>query len=86
MLWVAHWGGGIVSRWNTTTGELMDSIKVPAPNVTSVAFGGEKKDILFITTARNWMKPGEEEKYPQAGGLFSVKPNVTGVDSYKFKR
>jgi sugar lactone lactonase YvrE len=84
-IWIAHWGGGIVSCWNPQTGKLVDTIHVPAPNVTSVAFGGKDKDILFITTARNWMKPGDEEKYPHAGGLFCIRPGVSGIKSYSYK-
>ncbi len=85
MLWVAHWGGGLVSRWNTTTGELLDTIRVPSPNVTSVALGGRNMKTLFITTARNWMKPGDEQKYPHAGGLFAVEVTVPGIKSHYFK-
>lgn len=86
MLWVAHWGGGVVSRWNTKTGELIDTIHVPSPNVTSVALGGTDKKTLYITTARNWMKPGDEEKYPHAGGLFAVQVDVPGIESHYFKK
>jgi|SRR5690554_339136 len=85
MLWIAHWGGGIVSRWNPETGTLLDTLVVPAPNVTSVAFGGKDKDLLFITTARNWMQPGDEDKYPLAGGLFVAKPGVRGIDACYFR-
>lgn len=83
-LWVAHWGGGIVSHWDTKTGKLIDTIKIPSPNVTSVAFGGENLDVLFITTAKNWMKPGDEEKFPYAGGLFCAKVGVKGIPSNSF--
>lgn len=85
MLWVAHWGGGIISRWNPSNGELLDSIMVASPNVTSVAFGGKDLDNLYITTAKNWMKEGDEQKYPEAGGLFIAKPGVKGVPSTRFK-
>jgi len=40
---------------------------------------------LFITTARNWMKPGDEQKYPHAGGLFAVEVTVPGIKSHYFK-
>ena len=35
MLWVAHWGGGRVTRWNPHTSELLQQIEVPADQVTS---------------------------------------------------
>lgn len=84
MIWVAHWGSGKVSCWNPYTRKLMTTIEVPAPNVTSVAFGGENLDELYITTARNWMPEGCETKYPLAGGLFVAKPGVKGIKSYRF--
>src|SRR5690606_26544697 len=31
MLWIAHYGGFGIYRWNPTTGELLDKITVPAP-------------------------------------------------------
>lgn len=86
MLWVAHWGGGVVSRWNPQTGELLDTISVPSPNVTSVALGGSDKKTLYITTARNWMKPGDEIRYPHAGGLFAVEVEVSGIETHYFKK
>lgn len=79
MLWVAHWGGYGVYRWNPKTGKLLEKIAVPAKNVTSCAFGGEKLDNLYITTARNGNTPEELQKYPASGGLFMVKPGVKGV-------
>lgn len=85
MIWVAHWGGGKVSCWNPYTRKLIATIEVPSPNVTSVAFGGENLDELYITTARNWQPAGSEEKYPHAGGLFVAKPGVKGIESYRFK-
>ncbi len=85
MIWVAHWGGGKVSCWNPYTRKLITTIEVPAPNVTSVAFGGKNLDELYITTARNWMPEGSEEKFPLAGGLFVAKPGVKGVEGFQFK-
>lgn len=79
MLWVAHWAGGCVSRWNPYTGEQIRRIEVPAHYVTSCTFGGENLDELYITTARGGMSPEELERWPLAGGLFRVKPGVKGM-------
>src|SRR4030095_165737 len=38
-LWVAHWGGGRVSRFSPQ-GELIESIRIPASQVTSCTLGG----------------------------------------------
>lgn len=79
MIWIAHWGGAMVSRWNPHTGKLLETIKIPAKNVTSCTFGGENLDELFITTARNGLSEADLATYPQSGGLFKVKTGVKGL-------
>jgi sugar lactone lactonase YvrE len=79
MLWVAHWGGFGVNRWNPASGEWIDRIEVDAPNVSSCAFGGEQLDYLFITTARQQLTHEVLEKYPDSGSLFIAKLEVKGV-------
>ncbi|MBO0858010.1 MAG: SMP-30/gluconolactonase/LRE family protein, partial [Chloracidobacterium sp.] len=39
MLWIAHWDGGHVSRWNPHTGAEIAKIKVPVSRPTSCVFG-----------------------------------------------
>ncbi len=50
MLWVAHWGGGMIGRYDPKTGELLAKIMLPEKNTTSCCFG-ESETGLFITTA-----------------------------------
>lgn len=85
MLWVAHWGGGCVSRWNPHTGEQLAKIEVPAKNVTSCTFGGDAFDELYITTARDGMSEEELQRWPHAGGLFKFKAGVQGMEANIFK-
>ena len=40
MLWVAHYGGSCVSRWNPNTAQLLEKIDLPVTQVTACAFGG----------------------------------------------
>lgn len=79
MIWVAHWGGWQVSRWNPKTGVMLSSIPVPASQVTSCTFGGPNLDQLFITTARVGLDEEDLVKHPFAGGLFRAFPGVKGV-------
>ena len=79
MLWIGHWGGGMVGRYNPESGELIQKVTVPALNVTACAFGGENLDKLYITTASVGMSEEQLEEYPLAGGLFVVEPGVKGV-------
>lgn len=85
MLWIANWGGANVSRWNPTTGELLDRIEVPAPLVTSCCFGGKELDTLFITTARVGLNEQMLKAYPQSGSVFFVKPGVKGLKTNLFQ-
>ena len=85
MLWIAHWSGNRVSRWNPETGEQILSINIPALNVTSCTFGGEDLSELYITTARKGMTEEELEKFPLSGGVFRVKVGIHGAPTYTFK-
>ncbi len=84
-LWTAMYGGYAVICWNPATGKMIQKIEVPAPNVTSCAFGGSDLKTLYITTARQGMKEDELAKYPAAGGLFSVPLDVAGVEAFFYK-
>lgn len=84
MLWIAHWGGSMISRWHPNTGECLDSVSVPASQVTSCVFGGKRLDELYITTARNGLTSEELASQPSAGGLFKVKPGVRGTRTHRF--
>lgn len=85
MLWIGHWKGSCVGRWNPQTGKLISKIDVPAYHVTSCAFGGKDLDTLFITTASIEVTAEQKEKYPLAGCLFQVKPGVKGVTSFFYR-
>lgn len=76
-IWVGIWGGGAVHRY-TPAGRLDTVVEVPAAHVTSCAFGGEGGTTLFITSARAGRSPEDLARQPHAGGLFVVKPGVTG--------
>lgn len=78
-LWVAHWGGGRVSRF-LPEGTLDETLILPASRVTSCTFGGPELDQLFITTAAD----GRDQE-ALAGSLFRVKPGVHGLASPAFK-
>ena len=85
MVWVAHWGGGKVTRWDPQTGKLLDLIEVPeASLVTSCAFGGPKLDDLFITSASVGLNDEQKKVQPLAGGIFRMKLNVKGVPAHPF--
>lgn len=84
MLWIAHWEGGRVSRWDPANGQLLQEIFLPAARVTSCAFGGPKLDRLYITTARFGLSDAQLREQPHAGGLFAARPGVSGLASHEF--
>lgn len=85
MLWIAHWGGACVRRWNPGTGEVLQKIEVDAPHVTSCCFGGKDLDILYITTARSGLTPQQIKDHPKSGGLFAYRPKAKGRPITYFK-
>ena len=83
MLWIAHWGGFGVYRWNPLNGELLSKIEVPAPHVTSCAFAGKDLDQLIITTARKNMSDADFLKYPKSGNIFISQSGYKGLPGNK---
>ncbi len=85
MLWIAHFGGWQVCRWNPHTGKKMHSIKIPVSQPTSVAFCGNNLNELYITSARKSLSTEQLQQQPLAGGLFRCSiPGVKGLPAYTF--
>jgi sugar lactone lactonase YvrE len=84
MLWVAHWGGGCVTRWNPTNAQHLATISVPAPHTTSCAFGGANYDTLYITTARRGLSAEQLAQFPESGGIFACRPGTCGSPAQAF--
>lgn len=84
MLWVAHWGGSRVTRWNPETSELLQRIDVPADQVTSCCFGGADLGDLYITTARTGIKEERLKETPDAGSVFVIRPGVKGQETHAY--
>ncbi len=82
MLWVAHWGGWAVHRWDPNTGSMLDTVKVAAEFVTSCAFGGPDLKTLYITCAGGGDEGTKDQ--PFAGHLFAWNAPVAGVESPRF--
>lgn len=76
-LWVAFFGEAAVRRFSPE-GELMHTFKIPAPNVTSLIFGGPDLNKLYITTAG-----GEDGSDSLEGALFCLDPGVKGRPSFR---
>ncbi len=78
-LWIAHWGGGRVSRF-TPDGQLDRVVRLPVSQVTNCVFAGSGLDRLFVTSAA----VGRPEE-PLAGALFEVDAGgARGLAPYYF--
>ena len=82
-LWIAHYHGAQISVLNTKA-KLIHSIYLPAKNITNCAFGGQKNDQLFVTTATKGLNKSDLQKFKYSGCLFSVKTNTKGILQKKF--
>lgn len=82
-IWLAHFGGARITRYSPQ-GEILQTIPLPVPNVTSCAFAGQELDKLIITTARIAMSDEQLRDHPLAGSLFMAEPGVSGLPSTPF--
>ncbi|MCP4317827.1 MAG: SMP-30/gluconolactonase/LRE family protein [Hyphomicrobiales bacterium] len=76
-------GGSCLVRFRP--GHRIESvIDLPCSWPTSCAFGGDKLDTLFVTSARFTMEDEHLQAHPQEGGLYAVRPGVTGLPCHRF--
>ncbi len=80
-IWSARFGGGCVIHYDAA-GQEVGRLAVPATNVTSVAFGGDRLDELYITTAKAGVKEKTGENR-HAGALLRARPGVTGIEEFR---
>jgi L-arabinonolactonase len=83
-LWVAQWDGGRISRFRPN-GRLDRSIRLPVPRPTCCAFGGTDLGTLFVTSARIGLDTGALDRAPLSGGVFSLRPGVSGLPEPRFR-
>lgn len=86
MLWIAHWGGWQLTRWDPATGKQLTAFKLPVSNVTSCTFGGDTLEDLYITSARKGLNDTELREQPLAGSLFVIKNcGYKGIPAYEYQ-
>jgi len=74
-LWSALWDGGCVVRLSPQGLEI-DRVVMPTPRTSSLSFGGQHLDEMYITTAGGAQRNAED---PHAGALFSCLAGVRGL-------
>ena len=82
-LWIAHFHGARISVLNSKA-QLIHTVNLPAKNITNCAFGGQKNNQLFVTSATKGLNKSDMQKFKYSGCLFSVKTNTKGFLQKKF--
>lgn len=77
-VWVCHWGGGCVSRYDAT-GQLSYRLSLPVSQPTRCTFGGPDLRDLYICSARFGLSAEALATEPLAGGLFTVRVPWQGL-------
>jgi len=83
-IWIAHWGAACVTCHDPVDGDELLRVRLPASQITNVAFGGPAFDTLFVTSARVDLDPERLQEEPLAGGLFAVRTDARGVAANLF--
>lgn len=81
--WNGVYGAGCVVRW-TAEGHLEARIPIPAPQVTSVAFGGPRRNLLFVGTAREQLTEEQLAAAPLSGSIFVIDTDAEGRPAHTF--
>lgn len=82
-LWSARWGAGTVVR-HAPDGKVLQTVEMPAKQVSCPAFGGPDRKTLFVTSSRQGLDAAALAKDPQAGNLFVFQADVAGVPATNF--
>jgi sugar lactone lactonase YvrE len=70
-LWLGEFHGHVL-RCFSPDGKQLASVPLPAWNVTKAVFGGERGDLLYVTSARVELDEETLARYPDTGGVIEV--------------
>jgi sugar lactone lactonase YvrE len=77
-VWNAEFNAWRVVRY-APDGRIDRVIALPAERPTSCAFGGPNLNVLYVTTASQWMTENEMAAQPMAGALLAIDTDVRGL-------
>jgi len=77
-LWVAFYDGWRIEVFDPT-GRSTHVERLDVQKPTSVAFGGQGLDQMYVTTASENLGPGELAAQPRAGAVLRFDPGTRGV-------
>jgi sugar lactone lactonase YvrE len=82
-VWSVHNKAGRLVRYSPA-GDIDRVVEVPVPRPCSCAFGGERLDVLYVTTARETLTAHQIARAPLSGSLFAITPGVRGLATNYF--
>lgn len=77
-VWTGLWGGWRARRY-APTGDIVAEVRLPAANVTKIAFGGADLRTAYATTARKGLDADALAGQPLAGNIFAFEVYVPGM-------
>ena len=77
-LWLGEFRGNVL-RCFSPEGEPLRSVPLPAWNVTKAVFGGERGDLLYVTSALVEVDEETLARYPDTGGVIEVSGSGAGA-------
>lgn len=83
-VWSAFYSGSCVARFSPD-GELVDTIEIPARDVTKMGFGGTDLRTVYVTSATKNMEPADMARLPMSGSLFAFEAPVKGFAQVRAK-
>ncbi len=82
-LWNARWGAGAVARI-APDGTLDRVVRLPVSQPTACCFGDDDLKTLYVTSARYALSADQLRNEPLAGGVFSIRLDVAGLELPRF--
>jgi sugar lactone lactonase YvrE len=82
-VWSAQPVFGRLVRYDPA-GKIERIIELPVSRGTSVMFGGENLDVLYVTTMRGALTEEQLAEEPLAGSLLALRPGVRGIAETPF--
>ena len=76
-LWGALYGEGRVVNYSAD-GKVLRTVELPAPNLTSVAFGGDAMSTLYVASARENLTEEQLVQHPLSGAVFAIETDARG--------
>ncbi|WP_116092493.1 SMP-30/gluconolactonase/LRE family protein [Sphingomonas crusticola] len=77
-VWIGLWGGWRARRY-APDGRIAAEVRLPAANVTKIAFGGTDLCTAYATTARKGLDAAALAGQPLAGNIFAFHVDVPGA-------